>query len=54
MTPDRECRKKDKRLLVLLAFGVLVIILSQKKINLREEAYYPPKWLELQGENSNL
>jgi len=54
MTLDRECRKKDKRLLVLLAFGSLIILLNHRWITQPEKTFFQPNWLEIRGKKTIL
>jgi len=54
MSSDMVCRKKDKRLLVLLAFGVLVLLLDIPRHGLLPAVAPGQYWLEMTDEEYQL
>ncbi|MCL7488411.1 MAG: helix-hairpin-helix domain-containing protein [Desulfobulbaceae bacterium] len=55
MGPDQVCRKKDKRLLVLFAFGVMILLWD---LEIPSHTHFTPgvhhSWLEIRGNDHRL
>ncbi|MDW7771882.1 MAG: helix-hairpin-helix domain-containing protein [Desulfobulbaceae bacterium] len=50
--PDDECRGRDKRLLVLLALGLCVVLVNYSPAGPLPQKKFPPLWFEVRGEDS--
>lgn len=48
--PHRDCQKKDKRLLVLLALGILLLMSSNNRAGSTGREFSAPNWLEIHAE----
>lgn len=48
--PHRDCHRKDKRLLVLLALGILLLMLSNNRAGSTGREFSAPNWLEIHAE----
>lgn len=54
MTHPEECRKRDKRTLVLLVFGASILLAGLNLSGRTDREYRQPYWLEIQGTETEL